>query len=202
LWGKTCYRISSQDASPQSAGAMIDPVDELAALGARFVCWRWETRNGKATKPPLTAAGDYASTTDPTTWAGLGEAMEAVQSLKLDGIGFVLDAWRDRIVDLDSCRNAETSAIAPWAQKIINSLRSYAEVSPSGTGGKILVKVDPVPNLRANKRTVGKANGAEKLPAVEIYAAGRYFCLTGDGPQANQPPSQTPAGALRPAGWP
>ena len=102
---------------------MIDPsfpaIDELAALGRRFVCWRWETRNGKPTKPPIAAAGGYASATDPTTWAPLGEAMEAARRGELDGIGFVLDALRDGIVgiDLDGCRNPRPARSPPWAQK-------------------------------------------------------------------------------------
>jgi hypothetical protein len=43
---------------------------------------------------------------------------------------------------------------------------------------KILCKADPVPTLRANKRSLGPANGA-KAPAIEIYTTGRYFCITG-----------------------
>ena len=124
--------------------------------------------------------GRAASVADARTWGNLGEAQQAVDRDRLAGVGVVLDAARDNIVgiDLDACRDAVTGVIAPWAMKIIRSMRSYAEVSPSGTGVKILVRVDPVPILAASKRTIGKINGS-KAPAVEIYTQGRYFALTG-----------------------
>jgi RecA-family ATPase len=159
----------------------LPAIDELAALGPRFVGWRWENRDGKATKPPIAADGRYADSSNPGTWMELGSAMEAAQKHQLDGIGFELDAERDGIVgiDLDGCRYADTGEIKDWATKIIRSLRSYAEVSPSGTGVKIFCRAEPVPKLSVNKRVLGKANGM-KAPAVEIYTKGRYFCLTGN----------------------
>ena len=158
----------------------IPAIDELQALGQRFVCWRWENRDGKLTKPPIAADGRYADSTNPGTWMDLGAAMEAAQKHRLDGIGFELDAERDGIVgiDLDGCRNAQTGKIADWATRIIRNISSYTEISPSGTGAKIYCRADPVPKLLANKRTVGAANGT-KPPGVEIYTSGRYFCLTG-----------------------
>lgn len=155
-------------------------IDELAALGTRFVGWRWETRDGKPTKPPIAADGRYADSTKPDTWMDLGAAMAAAEKHKLDGIGFELDAHHDGIVgiDLDGCRNAIDGVIADWAVNIIVSIASYAEVSPSGTGVKIFCRADPVPRIAANKRTLGRTNGT-KAPAVEIYISGRYFCLTG-----------------------
>ena len=73
--------------------------------------------------------------------------MEAVERDHLAGFGFVLDADRDGIVgvDLDGCRDPTSGRIAPWAQKIIQSLRSYAEVSPSGAGVKILAAATRCP---------------------------------------------------------
>jgi RecA-family ATPase len=153
--------------------------EELAGL-KRWVGWRWETRNGKPTKPPIATSGAYADTSKPSTWASLLDALDAVHRHGLDGPGFVLDATKDGIVgiDLDGCRDPETGELTRWARKIIGFINSYAEVSPSGTGVKILCKADPVPTLRANKRTLGQANGA-KGPAVEVYTTGRYFCITG-----------------------
>ena len=159
----------------------LPAIDELAALGDRFVAWRWETRNGKATKPPIDPrTGGYANTTDPRTWSDLGTAMAAAEKYRLDGVGVTIDADRDGIVgiDLDGCRDASTGEIADWATRIIRNINSYTEISPSGTGAKIYCRADPVPKLAANKRTVGKVNGT-KPPGVEVYSSGRYFCLTG-----------------------
>src|SRR3712207_5782569 len=117
-----------------------EAIAELSALGERFVCWRWETHQGRPTKPPLTTSGAYAKTTDPKTWTTLTNAEAAAQRIKADGVGFVLDATRDSIVgiDLDACRNPKTGEIADWAVKILRDINSYTEVSPSGTGVKIL----------------------------------------------------------------
>ena len=119
---------------------------------------RWETRNGKATKPPLRASGGYASTTDPTSWSSFDEALAAARDKQL-GVGFVLDHGQDGIagIDLDGCRDPLTGVITPAATKIIHAIGSYAEVSPSGTGVKILCRVDPLPELRTHKRVIHKA---------------------------------------------
>ena len=149
-----------------------------SALGARFVGWRLTSDGRKLPIDPHT--GRAASSTDPDTWADLGETQVAVERDHLTGFGFALAAERDGVdgVDLDACRDAATGVIKPWAQKIIARLASYAEVSPSGTGVKILLRADPVPKLTSNRRAVGKANGA-KQPSVEIYTTARYFTLTG-----------------------
>jgi hypothetical protein len=78
--------------------------------------------------------------------------------------GFVFDAERDGIagIDLDGCRDPTTGEIAEWAMKIVRSINSYTEISPSGTGVKIFCRVDPVPVLRGNRRGVGKAYGSGK----------------------------------------
>ena len=110
--------------SPHNKGhdVMLDitmqAIDELSALGARFVDWRWQTRDGKRTKPPFNPhTGGYADVTDPSTWADLGTAMEASERDHMDGIGFVLDAARDGIIgiDLDSCPDPNTGKLAAWA---------------------------------------------------------------------------------------
>ena len=64
--------------------------------------------------------------------------MESLPSY--DGIGFVLSdiigvCYTD--VDLDKVISAEITE--PWAQEIINELDTYAEISPSDTGVKLLV---------------------------------------------------------------
>ncbi len=43
-------------------------------------------------------------------------------------------------VDLDSCRNAETGTIEPWARAIIEKLDSYTEISASGSGLHIVCR--------------------------------------------------------------
>jgi len=140
---------------------------ELAGL-RQWVAWRWEDRDGKLTKPPLNPhSGAHASTTDPATWGTLQDAIRFCQEHPwAAGVGFVFTKDDPYVgIDLDKCRDPRTSEIAPWACAIVEYLRSYTEVSPSGTGVKIFAR---------GGVTTGVHRGA-----VEAYAFGRYFTVTG-----------------------
>jgi hypothetical protein len=82
--------------------------------------------------------------------ASLEQAV-AVAKRRVDGIGFVFNGDGIAGVDLDGCRNPETGAIAPWAQRIIDDFASYTEVSPSGTGVKIYFRLDQAVAIRSRK---------------------------------------------------
>jgi hypothetical protein len=161
----------------------IPAIAELIDLGRRFVLWRAvkDRETGKVRKLPLQAAtGKAASSTDPATWATWEACHDARRRHRAAGIGVVFNGDGVGGVDLDSCRDPVTGTIADWAMRWIREINSYTEVSPSGSGVKIIFKVDPVPKLVANKRTVGEAgNGGDHAPAVELYVTGRYFALTG-----------------------
>jgi putative DNA primase/helicase len=70
-------------------------------------------------------------------------------------------------IDLDGCRDKETSAIAQWGQEIIDEINSYTELSPSGCGVHIFA-YGAVPENKGRKRG-----------GVEMYATGRYATMTG-----------------------
>lgn len=159
--GAPCEATLSPFALPDNVPA------ELAGL-RQWVAWRWEERDGKPTKPPLNPhTGEYASTTDPATWGTLQEAVRFCQEHPwAAGVGFVFTKNDPHVgIDLDGCRDPRTSEIAPWACAIVEYLRSYTEVSPSGTGVKIFARG-------------GVATGVHR-GAVEAYAFGRYFTVTG-----------------------
>ena len=160
----------------------IPAIDELAALGRRFVCWKWTQRgNGPPTKPPICATtGGMAASDNPNTWADLGTAQAAAAKYGYPGVGFVFCGDGLVGVDFDGCRDPESGEIAPWAWRFIRALRSYTEVSPSGTGVKTYCRADPVPVLAANKRVMAETAGfGGKAAQVEIFTTTRYFCLTG-----------------------
>ena len=108
----------------------------------RWVLWRWMLRGGKWTKPPYQVGGRLAKSTEPTTWSSFDETLAAYSGDKsFDGIGFVLTDTDDIVgVDLDHCRDLEDGVVEPWAMDIIEQLDSYAEVSPSGTGIRVIAK--------------------------------------------------------------
>src|SRR4051794_17109667 len=176
--GADIARLAAERSSSLPAG------QQLAERGARFVLWLDESGR----KVPYRTNGLPADTTKPSTWNTLAECEKALLGrVAATGIGLVLAAERDAAaglppivgIDLDGCRDPTTGEIEPWALEIIRAFASYAEVSPSGTGVKIYCFVDPVPTLAANKLVLGKANGAGKAPAIEVYVTGRYFALTG-----------------------
>ena len=134
----------------------------------QWVGWRWEERDGKRTKPPYTADGLHpASCDDPSTWSTFEAVCAGIEAGKLSGAGFqVKDDQGILGVDLDHCGEPMKGTIEPWAQAIVDRLRSYTEVSPSGTGLRIFVKATkPGPRCRKG--------------SLEIYDRSRYFTVTG-----------------------
>jgi hypothetical protein len=107
--------------------------------------------------------------TRPETWASFDDAAAAYKRGGFDGVGFVLgDGFAG--VDLDNCRNPDSGEIAPWAMEIICWVDSYAEVSPSETGVKIICRVTDASRLPSGLRQGG---------VVEFYSERRYFAITG-----------------------
>jgi primase-polymerase (primpol)-like protein len=131
--------------------------------------WRFEERDGKPTKVPYDPKdGKRASSTDLMTWGTFFEALEALETGRFSGIGFVLcsaDPYAG--VDLDKCRNPETGELTPEAQSVVDAFEgAYIEVSPSGTGVHIFV--------RGKLPEKGKRRGW-----IEAYTQDRYFTVTG-----------------------
>jgi putative DNA primase/helicase len=145
----------------------LDRLPDEIRIGTRCVLWNYEERDGKRTKVPYvpTRPGERASSTDPGTWGTFEEACTAYLEGKSDGMGFNLgDGWLG--VDIDKCRDPQTSAITPEALAIITALDSYTEVSPSGTGVKVF--------LRGCLPPVGRKKGP-----IEMYDRARFFTVTG-----------------------
>jgi hypothetical protein len=62
-----------------------------------------------------------------------------VQAKEADGISFVLTPEGDiAAADLDHCRDPGTGSLSEWAQDLIDQADSYVEVTPSGTGLRII----------------------------------------------------------------
>jgi predicted P-loop ATPase len=147
-----------------------------------WLIWEYvwiEPKNGTAgrwSKEPLIAQANYAHalTNKPETWRSFEDACRF--SIMASGIGAVMkDDYCG--VDLDNCREPKTGAIAPWAQRIIDLLNSYSEVSPSGTGVRIFVRLTAPLREGGRKKRGGKELGW----AIEVYdrTSPRYLTVTG-----------------------
>ena len=144
--------------------------EDLTAL-PRWVLWRYTKKkkpNGEFvwTKVPFTADGAYASSTNSATWCSFDVAADALLMGDYDGLGIVLGGDLHGI-DLDDCRDPKTGALTEFAQEVVDRVRGYAEISPSGTGLKIFCNT----NLDGSR--------TKKEVGVELYRDGRYFTVTG-----------------------
>ena len=144
----------------------LDCLPEELRQRRQWVVWKLEVRDGKPTKVPYIAGGSgKASSTDSLTWRSFEEAVQALETGRYNGIGFVFSSGDPFAgVDLDDCRDPETGELEEWAAKIVEAFGSYAEVSQSGTGVHIIV-MGKAPNKKRGK--------------VEAYSSERYFTMTG-----------------------
>ena len=167
------------------------------ALIARdqWVVWKSEQRGGKATKVPYDpATGLLAQTDNPSTWCSYDVALDA--SCDYRGIGYVFSADDPFVgVDLDKCITDNT--VAPWADALIQSLHSYAEVSPSGTGIKMFLEGAIPGSAKPRKAKIP----ASLIPAddpgmIELYSSGRFFTVTGWHVEGTPPTIEIANGVL------
>jgi primase-polymerase (primpol)-like protein len=133
----------------------------------QWVLWRRAEVNGRVTKIPISPwSGKGAACDKPQTWSSYRHVLYALRRYRGDGIGFVFTGEDPFCgIDLDGCR-AVNGLIVPEALELIEQLRSYTELSPSGTGVHILIQA----KLPAKGRRSGK---------IEIYDSRRYFTVTG-----------------------
>jgi putative DNA primase/helicase len=153
-------------ANDQAATLCAEQIpQDLRRLG-RWVCWRYEARDGdKPTKVPYQPNGAKARANDPSTWHDFAACVQAAISGGYSGVAFALgDGYAG--VDLDGCRDPDTGQIQPWAQQIIEQLRSYTELSVSGKGVHIICRG-------------GLPPGRRRKGPIELYDAGRFFVVTG-----------------------
>lgn len=140
-----------------------------------WVAWMWQNRPSGMTKVPYQANGAPADSTDPRTWntlAAIGACSWA------HGAGIMLNGTGLGGIDLDHCRDPETGEIDEWALQIIRRFRSYAEISPSGTGVKILAYGAP-PMLPGNKwYPPGVAPKPTGIPHADVFVTKRFFTVT------------------------
>jgi KaiC/GvpD/RAD55 family RecA-like ATPase len=120
---------------------------------------------------PMTGRGARAN--DPMTWGPYDLASSVAVSEGYAGIGFEFGNSDYAGVDIDECID-DAGNVTPEALAIVNALDSYTEISPSGHGLHIIVKAPGfVPKWKKKTDLPG-------MKALEMYAEGRYFTVTGE----------------------
>ena len=157
---------------PRPAEPLWENFPDALTTRLQWVAWAYLFVKGRWTKVPLQPDGSAASTTDPATWASFEDVQCAYYSqlngqTPFDGVGFVLSA-DDPFTgfDFDHCRNPDTEIDARIAG-YITALDSYTEISPSGTGIRVLVKAKLPPKDR-------------RIANIELYDSERFVSITGD----------------------
>ncbi len=157
----------------------VERIPKVLRDRPQWVLWRMDTREGMPTKVPYSRNGVPAKANDASTWSPFADIIEKYGRGGWNGIGYEFsndDSFCG--IDLDGCRDSESGRVAEWAREIVLSAKSYAEVSPSGTGVKLFVigqwKAD------GHKRPVSDVEVVcDKQPGIEVYDRVRYFAVTG-----------------------
>jgi hypothetical protein len=145
---------------------------ELSGLD-NWVVWRYlspKSGGKKWRKVPFQPNGKTAITTDRSTWSSFDACRDAYIQGGFEGLGFVFDGeiGPDGLcycgIDFDGC--IEDKKIHSLARERLKRLKSYWELSVSGTGLHCIARAKPLDRM-------------VKYDGVEIYSDKRFFTFTG-----------------------
>ena len=152
---------------PSLVNVVPDGIPAELRSTPQWVLWKWRIKEGLWKKAPCDKRGNLASVTDTKNYLVFEDAFEVFLTGDVDGVGFAFTKSDPYMgVDLDKCI-LTGEELEPWAQEVVETLNSYSEYSPSGTGVHVLL--------------VGEApKGGNRRGKVEFYDWGRFFCVTGN----------------------
>ena len=140
----------------------------------QWVLWRAVQHEATAEKPPRTEKVPYqsngrnASSTKASTWTDFESVIMTYEAEDEDysGVGFVVKKDNGiTVLDFDHVRNGETGEIDPYILGAVQYLGSYAEISPSGTGIRVI--------------GYGTLDKAINSTILQGWVEGRYVTITG-----------------------
>lgn len=168
---------------PNPLQPLYERVPDTLTSMDHWVCWVNQRDSNPDhekdwTKVPIDVNdGGFASSTDSDTWTTFEEAKHYDghdTSDRTDGVGFVVSEDDPIIgIDIDDCRDPDSGELHEGIADIVDSIDSYMEVSPSGTGLRIFVKGDWP--LGENQSDLIAGEGV----SLEVYEWGRYLTVTG-----------------------
>jgi len=173
---------------PQFIQPNFDRMPPELKLRKNWLLWAPVWNGSKWQKRPIQINGYGASSTNPKHWSSFDAVKEAykiaaargymelrekkaIQQIPIGGVGFVFDGKPDAdglvFAGVDFDKVILERKIAPLAKERIKRLRSYTELSVSGSGLHVIVKARPL-------------NSGIAHDGVEMYTMGRYFTMTGE----------------------
>lgn len=174
---------------PASPPIDFDAIPQELREG-NWVLWRFVLKKNKRdgtwkwTKPPVQRSGALASSKNPATWCTFDEARAVLElgrrwpdgTPELDGFGRVLATTDARPLfgfDLDDCIKYDSNGdvqIDADAMRAVKEMGTYAEISPSGQG----IRIIGLGNLPGSPYT----NNAVGREAYDSAHGGRYLTIT------------------------
>lgn len=145
-----------------------------------WVPWGYQQKPGQTKKAKVPKQSQNprfgASTTNPSHWGALQDALAAQLANGLNGVGFVLTNTPFLGVDLDDAFDA-SGRLLPWAERIVKAFCgcAFIEMSPSGRGLHLITRGSLKPGSWNKVYPEGKGNSG----VIEMYDTGRYFTVTG-----------------------
>lgn len=145
-----------------------------------WCAWRLTLRDGKWSKPPVDPMtgdllkGNKAVSTEgerKANYCPLNEALQALERYHANGLG--IGVLGDKVaIDVDDCINPETGEIDERGIDFLK-LPTYAELSPSGTGIRMIGKY---------RAPYDKERYYTKKGGIEVYTvtSPRYVTITGN----------------------
>lgn len=151
------------DVKPEGIPESLKRIDQ-------WVLWKAETDNDKnrIEKVPYQPNDKKASSTDPKTWIDFETALLTLEEdgSAFSGIGFVVTEDNGIVLlDFDHVRDGATGKIKPEIMGAVQYLDTYAEVSPSGTGVRVI--------------GYGSFDGTIEGKTLQGWKTRRYVTITG-----------------------
>jgi len=139
---------------------------------ALWCVWKMHTEKGKLPFSPLT--GVPAKSNDRTTFSDFATAVAAYRTGNYNGLGIgIFNGFA--AIDIDHC--ISDGQLSDMAKDIVDTMDSYTEISPSGTGIRIIFTVE---NFKYDKERFYIHNQKRGL---EIYVSGatnKFVTITGN----------------------
>jgi putative DNA primase/helicase len=160
--------------TPQQTSERYAAVPRELIERPQWCAWKWLQPEGadEPRKVPINPKTDRRAKSDtPATWSTFAQAVKRMVRDCLPGVGFMFsDDGPYCGADFDDCRDPRTGEISPEVLAIVERFDTYTEVSPSGTGLKLISK-GKMPGDGKGRNDHGKG--------YECYSQRRFFAITG-----------------------
>lgn len=161
----------------------VDSIPERAKQEGKFCYWKRQPRPNSAKPakiPHDPKTGLPANVADPDTFGSFADVRDFTQK-GYDGCGILVgplsDGTRLVVIDIDNCRDSQGN-FSPTATDIIQTMRAYTEISPSGHGIRILFVVSANFTFDIGRYYIN--NQALGLEVYDSTVTKKYASVTGN----------------------